>query len=83
MPLSLGPGFNSVPEECVVLGRVCVLGELEKAPSDGIAKGGSGTVSLPAAAGLCVTKYTIPKETLSEYKIILLVVNKNVLFAVC
>lgn len=47
MPLSLGPGFNSIPEERVVLGRLCVLGELEKAPSDGIAKGCSGTASLP------------------------------------
>lgn len=33
----------------VVLGRVCVLGEVEKAPSDSIAKRCSGTASLPGS----------------------------------
>lgn len=84
MPLSLGPGLSSIPEERVVLGRLCVLGKEEKAPWDAIAKGCCGTVSLPGSSRtVCEQGSPIPKERLSEFKIILIVINKNVLFALC
>lgn len=84
IPLFLGPGLGSIPEERVVLGRLCVLGEVEKARSDTIAKGCSGTVSLPGSSGaMCEQGSPTPKKRLSKFKKILIVINKNVLFAVC
>lgn len=60
------------------------FGEVEEAPSDVIAKGCSGTVSLPGSSGaVCEQGSPTSKKRLSEFKIILLVINKNVLFAVC
>lgn len=65
MPLSLGPGLGSIPEERVVLGRLCVLGKVEKAPSDAIAKGCSGTVSLPGSSrAVCEQGSPIYKKTI-------------------
>lgn len=69
IPLSLGPGLASIPEERVVLGRLCVLGEVEEAPSDMIVKDCSGTVSLPGSSGaVCEQGSPTPKKKTPSLK---------------